>query len=64
MQAFCQWLVLLWCVVGFFAAAHSDFHGRTAKGPFGFAGFVITCTVVGLQMAALYGAGAFSVILR
>lgn len=65
MQVFCQWFVVGWLTFQFIRWVCSDFvraeeDGRAA----GLICFASSCLVISVLGAALYGAGAFSEILR
>lgn len=63
MQTFCQVLIVLALIVGFFSMVQQDFSGREYKPPGGFPGFVITLVVSAIFWTVYYFAGVFSTLV-
>lgn len=64
MKLFCQILLLIISVIGFFGTLSTDFHGRTARQPYGFTGAVWTLILFAIGTVIYIGAGAFSEIIK
>jgi len=60
MKTFCQILIVLFIVIGFFYGLYQDFHGRESREPYGYSGAIITIVVFALMFLVIFGAGALS----
>lgn len=60
MKQFCQVLIAVMMIAGFFKSMYENFHGREAKQPWGFSGAVIDVLVSIVAVIVYWYAGAFS----
>ena len=63
MKLACQILIAALMCFAFFLALKSDFHGKEAQKPGGFAGACVTVAVFALMIALYNEAGAFSELI-
>lgn len=64
MQFACQVLMVAYVLATFFGSVYSDFHPDRKPSRHGFDGFIISCVASAILAAVMYGAGAFSLLVR